>query len=282
MMGMRRVTRFHHKGGAKPAQTRPLKFARLCTVVVATLGAVTGCQANSGKATKRFVEANVTKEVAWSGGPIDIINIAAVTVTADPSATQVKATARMSAMAFSDEKSNADQSIAEAKDTFTVEVHGNGVNVKCGHGGDHGSSKGEQSGCESLDIVIPAGRDAQKIQLKVVSEKAGMTLTLASAVVTEIDANANGGTITASLPATKGGNISLVAAGDFDPDLPSLFDITAELPADFAADSVVLQGEPVDKGSFIDITGDGRRGTAGTGLASLKLTSTSGVTLASR
>ena len=97
-----------------------------------------------------------------------------------------------------------------------------------------------------------------------------MLASATSAVVSNIGANSNGGDTNADLPATKGANISLVSE--------KADDIAAKLPAEFAADEVILQAD-ADKialGPFTDIkegAGAGGRGTAGTGLASLKLTS---------
>ena len=67
-----------------------------------------------------------------------------------------------------------------------------------------------------------------------------------------------------------GANISLVGEqGD---------DISVKLPSDFAADEVILQADAdkITLGPFTDIkegAGAGGRGQAGSGLASLKLTS---------
>ena len=52
----------------------------------------------------------------------------------DPNATTITAVARMLAMADAEDKANADQSIVEAKRTFTITKDANGWLVACGHG----------------------------------------------------------------------------------------------------------------------------------------------------
>jgi len=248
------------------------------TVVAGIVASVTGCQVQASVKTKtRYVEQNVAKEdtADWAGQPIEIkiegVGVSVnggVTVTADPNATKVRASARMLAMAFSEEKSNADLSIAEAKETFTLTNTQTGITVSCGHGGSHGSSNGGESGCEFVDIVVPAGTDAQKLDLKVLSGNGTLTVQLSSAVIANVGTNSNGGLTNAALPATPGGTISLVSESD---------DVQAKLPADFAADEIILQADAdkIELGPFTDIkngAGAGGRGTAGTGLASLKIT----------
>lgn len=259
---------------------------RLFSVVLGSLvmaSFVSGCEGQFSatlKSKTRFVEENVVHEDAadWGGGPIEIRieGVGAsynggVKVTADPAATKVRATARMLAMAVAEEKENADLSISEAKASFTIANDGSGVKVSCDHGGSHGSSAAGESGCELVEIVVPAGTDERPVELKVLSGNGTMTLRLAQAAVSSVGTNAKGD-IDAELPATKGASISLVAdSGD---------DITAKLPADFAADEVILQAD-ADKialGSFSEAkTGEGAGGygPAGTGLKLLKLTSKS-------
>lgn len=249
-----------------------LAFASVIAGVVATS---TGCQVEASIKTKtRYTETNVVREDSadWAGGPIEIkiqgVGISlngGVNVVADPNATRVKATARMLAMAFAEEKANADQSISEAKNTFQIVNDNGAITVSCGHGGTHGSSNAGESGCELVDIVVPAGSEQQKLDLKVLSGSGTLTLQLANAVIANVGANSAGGLTNADLPATVGGSISLVSESD---------DITAKLPADFAADEVILQADSdrIQYGPFPDLKGATSRGTPGTGLRSLKLT----------
>lgn len=248
------------------------------TVAVGIVASVMGCQVEASIKTKtRYVENNVVREdtADWDGNPISIkiegVGVSlngGVTVTADPNATKVRATARMLAMAFAEEKANADLSITEAKNTFTLTNSGSGINVSCAHGGSHGSSNGGESGCELVEIVVPAGSADKKLDLKVLSGSGTLTLQLSAATLGTLGANSNGGTTNADLPATQGATISLVSESD---------DVIAKLPSDFAADEVILQADAdkIDLGPFSDIkngAGAGGRGVAGAGLASLKIT----------
>ncbi|MBX3224303.1 MAG: hypothetical protein KF795_27560 [Labilithrix sp.] len=250
------------------------------TVVVGIVASVAGCQVQASVKTKtRYTETNVVREdtADWGGGPIEVkiegVGISlngGVTVTADPNATKVRATARMLAMAFSEEKANADLSIAEAKNSFTLTNSGGGVTVSCGHGGSHGSSNGGESGCELVEVVVPTGSDTQKLDLKVLSGNGTLTLQLSAATLSNLGTNSNGGLTNADVPATQGATVSLVSE--------KADDIAVKLPADFAADEVILQADAdkIELGPFSDIkegAGAGGRGQAGSGLALLKLTS---------
>lgn len=256
----------------------------LGTVACAIVATVAGCQASLTVKTKnRFVEPDVVQEDSadWTGANGQTINIqiegvgvsvnGGVSVTSDPSITKVKATARMLAMAFTEEKSNADQSIVEAKQTFTISHTDSAITVSCGHGQTHGSSNGGDSGCEFIDVRVPAGNANAPLRLsKVLSGNGTVTLQLSNATLAELGVNSNGGNITSDLPATEGGNYSLVSE--------KADDITVKLPADFSADNIILQADAdkIDLGPFSDIqNGDGKggRGTKGQGLASLKVTS---------
>jgi hypothetical protein len=224
----------------------------------------------------RFTEPNVVKEdtVDWNGEPISIniqgvgvsIN-GGVQVTADPNAKRVTATARFLAEAF--EKADADASIVEAKNTFTVGTSGGTTTVACGHGGSHGGSNGGESGCELIVITIPTGSADKPLDLTVLGGNGPMTLQLSAAVIKNVAGN-NGGDITAQVPATKGAGIGLVA--------PKADDIVVTMPPNWAADEVILQAD-ADKihNGFPDAKlgqGAGGRPPNGTGLASIKLTST--------
>jgi len=251
------------------------------TVVAVLVGAVSGCRVEASVQTKaRYVAPNITRDpVDWGGGPIKIqsegvgtsIN-GGVKVTADPSATKVTATARFLAMAFSDpvEADNAQKSTVEAEATFTITSSGGGVTVQCGHGGSHGSSAAGESGCELLEVTVPAGSATKPLDLTVLSGNGDLTMQLSAATISNVGANNNGsGGTNGDFPATKGATISVVStkAGD----------ITAKLPSTWAADEVILLADQ-DKiqNAFSDAkvgAGAGGRGTAGTGLKLLKLTS---------
>jgi hypothetical protein len=250
------------------------------TVIAAIVASATGCQAQVSIKTKtRYVEPNIVKEdtTEWAGQPITIkiegVGVAVnggVEVTADPNATKVSANARFLAMAFDDGKADADQSITEAKSTFTIDSSASGITLSCGHGGTHGSSNGGDSGCELVKIVIPGGSAQKPLDLTVLGGNGDIKLQLRGATIKNVGVNNNGsGATSAEIPSTKGANVSLVANKSGD--------IAVTLPPDWAADEVILQAD-ADKirNGFPDAKigeGKGGRGTPGTGLASLKVTS---------
>lgn len=224
-----------------------------------------------------------TDTADWNGEAIVIdikgVGIAVnggVKVIADPNVTKVTASTRFLAMAF--EKADADLSIGDAIKTFTLTHSGSDANgeirLDCGHGQSHGTSDSGSSGCEYVEVRVPAGDATTPLRIKTLSGNGTVTLQLAGATIGEtlngrrgIEGNSQGDT-DADLPATPGAEISLVSEGDLE----------AKLPSNFAADTVILSTEdnqPIDVGPFTDIksgTGAGGRGTAGTGLVELHLT----------
>lgn len=250
------------------------------TVIAAIVVSATGCQVQASVKTKtRFVEPNIVKEdtTEWKGQPITIkiegVGVAVnggVKVTADPNATKVSANARFLAMAFEDGKADADQSIVEAKSTFTIESSASGITVSCGHGGTHGSSNGGESGCELVNVVVPSGSAQTPLELTVQGGNGDMTLQLRGATIKNVGLNNNGsGDTSVEIPSTQGASVSLVSNKSGD--------IAVTLPTDWAADEVILQAD-ADKivNAFSDAklgAGAGGRGTKGSGLASLKVTS---------
>ena len=253
------------------------------TALVAVMGGLSGCQVDvSAKTKTRFVEPNVVRgddSPDWAGQPIkiDIAGVGfaqngGVRVTADPNATKVRAVARMLAMAFDEEKANADQSIVEAKSTFTVTSSASGVTVACGHGQSHGSSAAGESGCELVEITIPVGSLDSPLLLEVLGGNGDMTVQLRSAVLKNFGLNNNGsGDTSVEIPASLGANVSLVSEKSGD--------IAVTLPQGWSADEVILQAdEDKIENPFTDAklgVGAGGRGTPGAGLASLKVTSKS-------
>jgi hypothetical protein len=245
----------------------------LGTVVAGIVATALGCRVEvSTKTRYKMEDVPRTDTVDWDGTkPIEIeikgVGVSVnggVTVTSDPAAKRVTANARVIAMTFPEEKADADLSISEALDTFKIDSSGSVIRVECGHGTTHRNSNGGESGCELVNITVPAG-DAQKpLAIKVLSGSGTQTLQLSNATISKVETNSNGADINADLPATKGGIISLVAESD---------DIAVKLPSSFAADEVILQADKIElaKG-FEDIKSGAGRGTPGTGLASLKLT----------
>jgi hypothetical protein len=250
--------------------------------LVAVVASTAGCKVSVETKTRYTVEdVTVTDTQPWNGEAITI-NIegvgaavnGGVNVTTDPGTSLITAKARVLAMAFSDHKADADLSIADVKEGFKITHDGNNITLHCPHGGTHGDSDSGSSGCEKVNVIIPAGTADKKLAVKVLSGNGGMVLQMSNATITSIEANSNGAdsSINSDLPATAGGSISLVSnQGD---------DVTAKLPSDFSADSIQLvadQGK-VGVGPFTDITsfdGTKGRGTPGAGLKVLKLTSIS-------
>jgi hypothetical protein len=245
-----------------------------CLVAVFGLSAV-GCQVTVKTKTRFVGDTAVVKTALWTGGAIKV-NVAGVgaavnggvTVNVDPTATGVTATARMVALAF--EKADADASIADATNTVNVSTDSSGVlNVVCDHGGTHGGSDSGSSGCELVTITIPAGSSTKGLDLTILSGNGDMNLQLAGAFITNLGTNQGGtGNIIATLPATLGGNISLVSeqAGD----------VTATMASAWSADQVVINADPdkiVNSAGAKLGAGAGGKGTAGAGLKALTLTS---------
>jgi len=246
------------------------------TAVFALAIASTGCSVSvSAKSKTRFVEENVTTPGAdWAGEAIRVDDAAVgasvnggLEIIAEQGRTRVEATARLLAMADDNDKASADQTIVEAKQTFKIVKSGNTITVSCGHGNAHGSSEAGLSGCERLVVRIPAGDATKALDLQAAVGNGGMTISAANATLANLGANSNGGDIEATIPSTKGANISFVSE--------KADDITIRLPADFAADAITLQADAdkIDTTAFGDIQSGAGRGTAGVGAASLKATS---------
>jgi hypothetical protein len=242
--------------------------------VVAAVVALTGCRV-SVETKNRVIEENVqATAVPWNGEDI-VINADGVGVSVNggldvvaDSVSEVSASARILAMAFSNEKANADLSIAEAKATFKITSSGGVITVACGHGGSHGSSNSGESGCEKMVVKVPAGTATQKLKIKALSGNGSVNLDFSNATITSLEANGQGD-IDARIPATAGATVSIVAE--------KADDIIGRLPSDFAADDIQLVADAESiQNDFTDAKlgqGAGGRGTAGSGLASLKLSS---------
>ncbi|HVH45651.1 MAG TPA: hypothetical protein VM925_25025 [Labilithrix sp.] len=232
-----------------------------------------GVQDAPNGAKNRFTLEATNEDVAdWAGQRITIevegVAVAVdggVTVTADPQVTKVKATARFAALALS--KADSDLSIADAAQTFTITRSGDEIKLACGHGQTHGSSNGAESGCEHVDVRIPVGVAARKLDVSVISGNGTLGLRLGAASIQRVVASSKG-SVDAELPTTLGASVALVSEND---------DIVVTLPPSFAADEVIVEADDdkIDLGPFTDIkhgSGAGGRGPAGTGLASLKMT----------
>jgi hypothetical protein len=255
------------------------------SVIAAAFALNAGCTVQASVKTKeRFIENNVAPSSVpseeWNGEPIKIdaqgVGVAVnggLDVTVDPNAKTITASARMLAMADAEDKASADQSIIDAKGTFTITKSANGWLVSCGHGGSHGSSNAGESGCEQLVVTVPGGAVGKALDLTALSGNGSVNIDVSGATLKNLGSNGKGD-ITVRLPgaaeATKGATVSIVAE--------NADDINALVPSSFSADEVwlVANAEKITNG-FSDLTldssGKGSRGTAGEGYASIKLTS---------
>jgi hypothetical protein len=256
-------------------------MSRVSTVVMSAFVvsvAMLGCKASVSVETKtRYVDDPQTTREApadWAGEDI-VINDDAVgisvngglKITADPSVTKVTATSRIIAMAYSEDKTLADQSIAEAKDSFKITTSGNVTTVECHHGGSHGSSDSGSSGCELMEVKVPIGSTAKPINIKGLVGNGGITVSAGSAILGQLSLTSNGGDVDATVGANQGSEITASAE--------KADNVTLHLPSDFAADSISLNADAnsIDTTAFPDVKSGSGRGTAGTGAKSITLTS---------
>ena len=221
---------------------------------------------------QRFVAEVAAEDSAdWDGSSIRVesagVSIAlkgGIRIVAVPGSTRVKAKARLLAMAV--EKADADASLDDVRESFVIERRDGAIVVACDHGGTQGSSPSQESGCEHIEVAVPAGSTSMPLDVTVSSGNGALDLDLAEATIARLEGRSNGD-VNATLPATKGAHITLLAEnGD---------DIAAKLPADWAADEVILEAGEIDN-AFADVKAGpaaGGRGAPGTGLALLKLTS---------
>lgn len=255
-------------------------MSRVTTIVGAAIALsvfAMGCEASVSVKTKtRYTEDGVqqTSADAWGGEDIVIqdqgVGIAVnggLTITFDSPDGKIHATSRMLAMAFSEDKAAADQSIAEAKQTFTISKSGNTITVACGHGQSHASSDSGSSGCELLQVQVPAGSATQAISVNGQSGNGQLTVKAAGAFLGTLQVTSNGGDVDVTADANKG---STITASSEKAD-----DVTLHVPSDFAADSITLNADAqsIDTTAFPDVKSGSGRGTAGTGAAAITLTS---------
>ena len=248
---------------------------RLGSVVVVASIVASGCTNEISLSTKtRDVQDNVLKADAlpWAGGKIrvqsdgvDVSVNGGIKVSASASVTTVTATARFVALVLPEEKTNGDQSINDAIETFTITHSGEDVIVNCNHGGAHGSSLAGDSGCELLTVTIPAGTAASKLDLSVLSGNGEVNLLLSSAILSNLSTSSKVGDTVASLPATQGATLSLVSEQAND------LDVT--MPAGWSSDAVALTADANQISNAFPLTSTGGYGTPGAGLASLTITS---------
>lgn len=105
----------------------------------------------------------------WNGEPITIRNdgvnplggYGGVEVKVSNAATKISVEAVFSALADDDKEEDAKSSIRDAIATLVINESANGFEVRCGHGGSHGTSGVAGSGCKIIRVTVPAST-AQK------------------------------------------------------------------------------------------------------------------------
>lgn len=245
------------------------RVALLCA-----LAALVSCRGQSVNDRSNFVEdgVQVVAATAWTGERIEIDNAGvtsggglAVTASATD---RVSATARMLSVADTTDKSNADLAIAGATMTFVIGTAAGVTSVHCGHGTQNGSAAAEESGCDALDVSVPAGKVDERIAVAARSGNGRVGVAFDGAQLAELTLYASHGTIDVRTATTQGASITIVSeTGD---------DITLHLPGDFQADAIVLDaaGGNVDTSAFADLQAGKGRGAIGAGAKLITVRST--------
>ncbi|MEA2747565.1 MAG: hypothetical protein QOI41_1708 [Myxococcales bacterium] len=232
---------------------------------VALFCALASCHGQSVSDRSNFVEDGVQQvsDTTWNGERIEIDN-AGVTASGGLALSaiatdRVSATARMLAVANTTDKASADLTITAATNTFLVTTAAGVTSVRCGHGTQNGSATAEESGCDALDVSVPVGKTDKRLALAARSGNGTVVVACDAAQLAELTLSASHGTVDVKTATTQGATITVVSeTGD---------DVTLRLPADFQADSIVLDGaaDKIDTSAFPDLqTGKGR-GQVGAG-----------------
>lgn len=243
---------------------RPGRVALLFALVPLAALAV-ACKGQSLSDRSNFVEDGVQQvaDAAWTGERIEIDNLG---VTAGGglavSATdtdRVVATARMLAVADTTDKSNADLAVVAATQSFVISTTAGVTSVRCGHGTPFGSVAAADSGCDALDVSVPAGKPDKRIAVAARSGNGKVSVAFDGAQLAELTVSASNGTIDAKTATTQGASITIVSeTGD---------DVTLRLPADFQADAIALDApaDKIDTSAFPDLQPGKGRGQVGLG-----------------
>jgi len=196
------------------------------------------------------------------------IGDAGVDITVDPSATQVTVQPIFAAFADDDaHEQDAKASIQDAIPTFSL-TGGNGtpINAVCHHGGDHGTSGGNKSGCILFKVTVPAGTATEPLDLTVGDGNGGIRFN-GTVLAKALTVQENGtGDLVVNVNPQKGSTVKIT--GDFD--------VTVGLPAGFSADSITFSGPndaaDIDTSAFQGLQSGKAYGQAGTGAASISIT----------
>ncbi len=245
-------------------------FVALASLVV--LASASGCTLDVTAKTKtRFVsDQKPVREIAYTNQTIEVLNDgpnpnigAGIVIVGAPGATKVTATSDIVALADDTEVENAKTAHKEVIDSFTISEANGKITVRCGHSTkDYGTASQSGTGCAGLTVTVPAGTADAPVS---VVTKSGNGSIEVSGITGSLNAEGQGaGTVAASVTPAKGSTIALL----------SDFDVTLKLPANFSADNVVVEGDPVDVSAFSGLKSGAGFGTAGTGAASISVRST--------
>ncbi|MBL8612794.1 MAG: hypothetical protein JNL38_35965 [Myxococcales bacterium] len=243
--------------------------------VLALVAVATGCSVTV-KTQTHYVnkdDATATGAQDWNGEAINIshqspdaIYNGGMKIIGDASVTKITVKGRMIAWADDTDKTSADLSIQEAIKTVKVELSGNTWNVACGHGGSHNTSSANKSGCELLEIRVPAGSATKPHKITASSSNGDITV---SGIYGSASVVSKGpGDLTADITPTAGAIISLQSE--------KADNVTLTLPSDFKAKTVTLT--PAGKGTvtndFSDVqSGGGRNASDADAAESIKVQS---------
>jgi hypothetical protein len=197
----------------------------------------------------------------WDGEAITIQNdginplsgLGGVEVKISSTATKITAEATFAAQADDDKKSDADASIRDAIQTLVISETANGFDIRCGHGGAHGTSNVAASGCKILRVTIPAGTATKPLNLTVGNGNGSIRVGLANAgdvpFVNTLLVDNNGlGEVDIRARPVKGANLTITGERE----------VRVTLPSDFSAEKVTLTVDEDDatKAAARKITSD--------------------------
>lgn len=234
--------------------------------------ASSGCRGQDVGARSRFVEDGVTidlPDTEWSGESI-VIDSAGVTpgggLTFEAGDNKrVRSSARMLAIADTDDKPSADAAIDEVKkDAYSIVTADGVTTVRCGHPAAATKSVAvADAGCDALDVTMPYGTADRPLSITARSGQGQVLGSLAGATLKSLELHGSLGKIEVTAPTTHDATILIVAeTGD---------DVVLRLAPDFAADAIVLEAPPerIDTTAFPDLQRGNGRGEPGRGAKSI-------------
>jgi hypothetical protein len=231
--------------------------------------ALVGCPGESIDARGRFVEDGVIRDalVDWAGEAITIDNAGVtpqggLSITASTDQKRAHAVGRLLALADTVDKPSADLAITDVADGFVIAPEAGASAVRCGHGSTHGSAAGQDSGCDALDVSLPAGAPAMPLAVTARSGSGSVVVDLGATTLGTLDVRGSHGRLQVTAPTTPGASITIVAeTGD---------DVLLRLAADFSADLITLDTTGVvETSAFPDVQPGKGRGAAGQGAKSI-------------